>query len=402
MNNKERFAVRQYDSTPPISGVTNEGSDCATRQSTYTFSIFHLPSSRSTFHKLFPLRRTHPLDMFRSHQKFLLRRKLYKTFLSLLIASLCFSEGAVWGEKHENRQPHSAGPWFTGTLLSTRGQTLDQGHAVAEPYVYFTRYGGLYNDNWRIQSATASRTIIQETYFIYGLTSRIDIQIAPQWVENSSEGESLSGFGDFPLQLGFQVLKGRSDSWFPDARVWVQQTFPTGRHSNLPPSTIGLGGTGGGSFATTLGIAVQKAIWLGGDHVFRYRVNATYGFHSPVAVRGFNTYGGGFNTEGQVDPGSVTTLTVAGEYSLTRHLVLALDIGFQTINATHFSGTLGVGLSGEPAIVGAGYSNLLTIAPAMEYNFNQHVGLIAGPWFSLRGRNTSEFFGVVAALYLFL
>ncbi|HEU5093217.1 MAG TPA: hypothetical protein VFT30_11050 [Nitrospira sp.] len=31
-----------------------------------------------------------------------------------------------------------------------------------------------------------------------------------------------------------------------------------------------------------------------------------------------------------------------GEYSLTQHLVLAPDIRFQTINATHFSGTQGL------------------------------------------------------------
>lgn len=323
-----------------------------------------------------------------------------KLFLGLLILCTCFSE-PVRGETAENRQPQPAGPWFTGTLLSTRGLTLDQGRTVVEPYFFFTRYGGLYNDNWRLQSATVSRTIIQQTYFIYGLTNWMDVEIAPQWLHNSTEGESISGFGDFPLQLGFQVLRGGPDSWLPHVRIWVQEIFPTGRYNDLPPSTIGLGGTGGGSFATTVGIGVQKAIWLG-DHVLRCRVNATYGFHSPVTVRGFNAYGGGFGTEGRVDPGSVTTLTVAGEYSLTQHLVLALDIGFQTVNATRFSGTTGVGVDGEPATVGTGYSNLLTIAPAVEYNFNQHVGLIAGPWFSLRGRNATEFFGVVAALYLYL
>ena len=326
---------------------------------------------------------------------------LFKIVLSLLIACVCSSE-AVWGGDSENRQPQPAGPWFTGTLLSTRGRTLDQGRVVVEPYFYFTRYGGLYNDNWRLQSATVSRSIIQQTYFIYGLTSWMDVEIAPQWLENSSGSESLSGFGDFPLQLGFQALRGGSHPWLPDVRVWVQEIFPTGRYTDLGPSTIGLGGTGGGSFATTVGIGVQKAIVLRGNHVFRYRVNATYGFYSSVTVSGFNTYGGGFGTEGRVDPGSVTTLTVAGEYSLTRHVVLALDIGFQTINATHFSGTTGIGVNGEQAMVGRGYGNLLTIAPAVEYNFNQHVGIIAGPWFSLRGRNTSEFFGVVAALYLYM
>lgn len=336
-----------------------------------------------------------------NHERALAGGRLFQTFLSLLLACVCFSE-AVWGGNSENPQPQPAGPWFTGTLLSTRGRTLDQGHVVVEPYFFFTRYGGLYNDSWRLQSATVSRTIIQQTYFIYGLTSRIDVEIAPQWLDNSSKSESLSGFGDLPLQLGFQALRSSPDSWLPDVRIWVQEIFPTGRYNDLGPSTTGLGGTGGGSFATTLGIGVQKAIWLGGDHVFRYRVNATYGFYSPVTVQGFNTYGGGFGTDGRVDPGSVTTLTVAGEYNLTQHLVLAFDIGFQTVNATRFSGTTGVGVSGEQAIVGKGYGNLLTVAPAVEYNFNQHVGLIAGPWFSLRGRNASEFFGVVEALYLYM
>ena len=203
-----------------------------------------------------------------------------------------------------------------------------------------------------------------------------------------------------PLQLGFQVLKGDSDSWHPHVLFWVQEIFPTGRYNDLGPSTVDLGGIGGGSFGTTLGVAMQKALWLGGDHFFRYRLNASYAFYSPLTVRGFNTYGGGFGTDGRVEPGSVTTLTIAGEYTLTRHVVLALDIGFQTINATRFSGTTGVGVNGEPASIGKGYGNLLTLAPAVEYNFNQHIGLIAGPWFSVRGRNTSEFFGVVAALYL--
>lgn len=327
--------------------------------------------------------------------------KLLTIVRGLLVACVCLSESG-WCGNSEIAPHQSSGPWFTGTLLSTRGRTLDQGHLVVQPYLFFTRYGGLYNDNWRLQSATVSRTIIQQTYIIYGVTSRVDVEVAPQWIENSSQGESFSGCGDFPLQLGFQAWRSDSVSWLPDVRIWVQEIFPTGRYTELSPSTTGLEGTGGGSFATTLGIGVQKAIRLGGDHVFRYRVNASYSFYSPVTVREFNTYGGGFGTDGRVEPGSVATLTVAGEYSLTRQWVLALDIGFQTINATHFSGKPGTSVSGGQAIVGRGYGNLLTIAPALEYNFNQHVGLIAGPWFSLRGRNTSEFFGVVAALYLFL
>jgi hypothetical protein len=343
----------------------------------------------------------YPEAMPNNHEHALPAGTRSKFVLSMLISCICLSELGWCGNFETDPYP-SSDPWFTGTLLSTRGRTLDPGRLVVQPYFFYTRYGGLYNDNWRLHSATVSRTIIQQTFFIYGLTNRVDIGIAPQWLENSSSRDSLSGFGDLPVQLGFQVLKGDSDSWVPHVLFWVQEVFPTGRYNDLGPSTVDLGGIGGGSFGTTLGLALQNVLRLAGEHVFRYRLNASYGFYSPVTVHGFNSYGGGFDTTGRVEPGSVTTFTLAGEYTLTRHIVLALDIGFQTINATHFSGTAGLGAQGEPAMVGKGYSNLLSIAPAVEYHFTQHVGLIAGPWFSLRGKNTSEFFGVVAALYMFL
>jgi hypothetical protein len=136
--------------------------------------------------------------------------------------------------------------------------------------------------------------------------------------------------------------------------------------------------------------------------VLRYRLNATYGIYSSVAVQGVNAYGAGFGTMGRVRPGAVSTVTIAGEYSLTRRLVLALDIGFQTVNTTHFSGDPGLDAQGRPALVGRGFSHLITIAPALECSWNQHVGVPVGPWMSVRGRNTSECFGIVAALYCFL
>lgn len=319
--------------------------------------------------------------------------------LCLVVLLLCGIDRAQ-GESAEDGPQVT--PWFTGTLLSTRGTSLGKGHTVIEPYVYYTRYGGLYNDNWRLQSATTSQSLTQQTFFIYGLTDSLDIEIAPQWIGNHARSDSDSGFGDLPVQLGIQAWRSPAQSWLPDVRFWVQEIFPTGRYSDLTPAKADLERTGGGAYATAFGIALQKAIPFGGEHVLRYRFNATYGIYSSVEVRGFNAYGGGFGTAGRITPGSVTTVTVAAEYSLTRRLVLALDIGFQTVNATHFSGDPGLDAQGQPALVGRGASNLVTIAPALEYSWNQHVGVLAGPWMSLSGRNTSEFFGIVAALYFFL
>jgi hypothetical protein len=237
---------------------------------------------------------------------------------------------------------------------------------------------------------------------MYGLTNAIDVAVAPQWIGNHAAHADFVGFGDFPLRVGFQVMRSSADSWRHDIRIWVQETFPTESYNNLSPASEGTSATGGGSYATTLAIAAQKSIELTGDQVFRYRVNATYGFYSPVTVKGFNAYGGGFGTVGRVEPGSVTSWTLSGEYAVTRHVALALDMSFQLNNATHFSGTSGITASGQPATVGKGYSNLITLAPALEYSWNQNLGAIVGPWMSLAGRNTQEFFGFAAAVYLFL
>lgn len=155
---------------------------------------------------------------------------------------------------------------------------------MVAPYFSSTRFGGLYNNNWGAQSANVTRTNVQQTYLMYGVTGRIEVEVAPQGTGNHSGDESSIGFGDFPVALGVQILKDRADSWLSDVRVWVQEIFPTGRYSNLGPTRTGLAGTVGWSYATTLGIAAQKVIWLRGEHFLRYRLNATYGFYSPVTV----------------------------------------------------------------------------------------------------------------------
>lgn len=327
---------------------------------------------------------------------------LIRAGLSVLtvVLACCAFPNIVRGDGSEDRRPILEQPFFTGTLLTQRGSTVSQGNLMIMPYFYSTRFGGLYNNNWRLQSATVTRTNIQQTLLVYGLTSRIDVEIAPQWVGNHAEGKSFVAFGDFPLQVGFQALRERFDTWLPNVRLWVQETFPTGHYTELSPTSEAVAATGGGSFTTTLGLGAQKLFWWTEDHVLRTRLNVTYGFYSPVRVQGFNSYGGGFGTHGRVEPGAVTTVIVAGEYTVTRHVALSLDIGLQVTNATRFSGTTGVGLSGQPATVGGGSKEVITVAPGVEYNWNERIGVIAGPWFSLTGRNTSEFFGVVAALYL--
>lgn len=114
-------------------------------------------------------------------------------------------------------------------------------------------------------------------------------------------------------------------------------------------------------------------------------------------VRGGNAYGGGFGTDGRVHPGATVNVVVAAEYTLTRHWVLAFDVGYFHVGATRFSGTTGVDATGAQAVTGKGAGDLLSLAPAVEYNFTEQLGVIVGPWFSVAARHMSHFVGMVAA-----
>ena len=135
--------------------------------------------------------------------------------------------------------PPPTTPWFTGTLLSTAGRTVTEGHIVINPYGYSTRYGAVYHNSFLAQSAVATRTNIQQTWVTYGVIKGMDLGIGPQWVGNHTAHADFVGFGDFPLRVGFQLMRDLSDSWRQDIRMWVKETFPTGSYNNL--STPGRG-----------------------------------------------------------------------------------------------------------------------------------------------------------------
>ena len=48
-----------------------------------------------------------------------------------------------------------------------------------------------------------------------------------------------------------------------------------------------------------------------------------------------------------------------------------------------------------------GISMPMRVAPAVEYIYNEHLGLIGDPWISVTGRNAGSFVGAVLAVYLF-
>jgi hypothetical protein len=75
-----------------------------------------------------------------------------------------------------------------------------------------------------------------------------------------------------------------------------------------------------------------------------------------------------------------------------------MDATYLTVAASPFQGTAGSNADGSPASVGSLPSQQVTLAPAIEYNFSEHWGLIAGMWFTVHVHNTSNFVSGVIAL----
>jgi hypothetical protein len=109
-----------------------------------------------------------------------------------------------------------------------------------------------------------------------------------------------------------------------------------------------------------------------------------YTVSTVVDVSGFNAYGGGYGTKGRVRPGNKFTADLGYEISLTQRWVFAFDLVYVAQNKTKFHGT-------TISPVGSGFNDNLSLAPALEYNFNDSLGILWGAQFSVYGRNSSNF-----------
>jgi len=267
-----------------------------------------------------------------------------------------------------------------------------------EPYLFVAEDYGSYTNHFKHHTQNTSRTINPQLLISHGFASFFDVKIVPQVFFNKKDGTRSQRFGDFPVILGFQALRDDPHGWRPDLRVTVAEVFPTGQYNKLNPKKNGTDASGGGSFVTRFATNFQKLFAMNSDHWLRLRLNLNMGYSAPVRVRGFNTYGGGFGTEGKVYPGFTFQGIFAFEYTMTQNWVLALDLQNITAAKTRFSGKKGVDSAGNRANIGQGAAIQWSLAPGIEYNFNSRLGIISGVWWSLYGRNSEDFLTYVIAL----
>ncbi len=321
-------------------------------------------------------------------------------FASFALTAAHSDEFSTHTKKEKPKAPEPS-PWLTGPLLTPSGHVIPGGHWNIEPYEFINTNFGTYDRNWHTHSvphnfyAASTQVPIQ-----YGLGHRWDIAFNPAFSWQHTKGASHWVINDMGFGFDYQILGDKQGKWWPAIKLALKGNFPIGRYQKLETDEKGTDIGGTGSWLPTVGIVMSHLYWWGGHIFFAARMNWQYTFPTAVHVRGLNAYGGGHHTAGKVYPGQVLVGQFGFELTLNQRWALAGDIQYQHSTHTRFKGSKG-STAGVPNTVGGPSSEQWSVAPAIEYNWNPYVGVIAGVWFSVAGRNTAEFANAVVAINIY-
>lgn len=301
---------------------------------------------------------------------------------------------------HHQQTETQAVCWNTGPLLCPAFQLCAKGTYNVEPYMYVNSIYGTYNDEWKESSQDYIVQAYSYNLIQLGLSDYFNVSFSPQFFYQSYNDYSVANIGDLPLQAYIGLVKDEPDSKVPGMLLGIKTTVPLGRYKNLSPDGAVADAIGGGSWRPTINYAVGKQISLGGTRFLIVRSYFAYQFINSFKVQGFHAYGGGYKTKGTMKMGAQYTFTASFEYTFSRHGAFAFDFNYQHNNKMTFKGTGGFTDIDDQIIAASNVpsSDQFSIAPAFEYNFNANVGIIAGVWFSIAGRNAEAFFSPTFAL----
>jgi len=264
--------------------------------------------------------------------------------------------------------------WWTGPMLAPNASTLPRGHFLIEPYLYDV-------------VGAHSNGFGSLTYINYGLADRVTVGLIPTAGYNKvSDGPSSSGvgLGDLTLQAQYRLTKFQEGGWIPTTSVVVQETFPSGKYDHLGnhPSD----GLGSGSYTTTAAFYSQTYFWLPNGRILRARLDVSEAFPTTVKVEDASVFGTGAGFRGHAKPSRSSLIDAAGEYSVTRSWVLALDVTYRHEGNTRVTG---VNIP-DPAtvVLNSGTSDGIGFAPAIEYNWKPNLGVLLGTRVIAIGHNT--------------
>jgi len=291
-------------------------------------------------------------------------------------------------------------PWYTGPLLAPSAHLVPPGEFNIQPYLFITNNYAKFDQNAHAKDIPNLHQLNPVFLFQFGMTKWVDGMVTVQGLKNKQSGHSSMNWGDTSGLLGFSFLS--EGPYNPALLLSVKESFPTGKYQHLDTDKNGVDATGSGAYQTTIGFNMSKVVWWLTTHPMNLRLDFAWGIPAMVHVKGYNSYGGGKDTDGKIRVGNSFAADLGYEFSFTQNWVLALDVVYNYSQETKFSGHHGLNAVGTPAVVGGPFSDQLSLAPALEYNLNSSFGFIGGVWFSVWGRNSLKFVsGVLSFTYSF-
>lgn len=292
---------------------------------------------------------------------------------------------------------------FTGPLNAANATSLPAGHWNIEPYVLDSIQYAQFDNDWNSSNTQNSHAYRSVTLLEYGFTDRLTIALLPSFGYNDTDGGSSSHgvqLGDMTLRMQYMIHQFQEGSWLPTVGLSYAQGFPIGKYDGLGDHPAD--GLGSGVLTSTFGLFTQDYFWLPNGRILRARLNFTYTMaDADASVAGVSVYGTGPGFNGQIETGNTFSTDLAFEYSLTRHWAPAIDIVYSHSDGSSTRGTQALNGVTTALRSRSGSSESISVAPAIEYNWNSHYGLIAGADVVVAGRNTAKTVTPQAALNIY-
>lgn len=282
---------------------------------------------------------------------------------------------------------------YTGPLLTPNAAIMPKGLVNIEPYLIYSSSSHFYDDsgNKRRRDIRTSQwqTLVPITV---GMTERIGLQALVGAVHNHAGGQRSSGMRatDTSVRAQFLLWRPSADGLTPAVSLGAIHFFPTGRYDQLGNNV--LNGSGSGIHSDRVDLLIQQSVPMPNGRPLRWRGRVAYDFNpGAVKVRGESVYGTEADFRGTVSPHHAWSASASAEYSVDARWVLVMELAYQRSAAAYVSGqapgnggTIGISRYTPPG-------RTFSIAPAVEYNVNGSLGIIAGVHASLAGRNSGAF-----------
>ena len=285
---------------------------------------------------------------------------------------------------------------YTGALV-TGSPPLPKDMFNIEPYLIDTQVRGQYDEHGNrhdVDGVPDSWTLAVP--MAYGLTDKLTVgaTLTAGYASEQTGGRKWE-MGDTGISAQYLLATGEKHNSALAASI--KQNLTTGRYDELDGHNLAEA-TGSGAPTTQLVLAGQ--MYLLENRNLRARFNV--GWRLPGAdasLDGESAYGTPAGFRGRADLHAASQASVSFEYSFNPQWVAAADLVYEQDRGAHVRGSV-PGLDGTRIAYDQElpFSWRLSVAPAVEYNFTDSVGLIAGAQVSFDGRNSSAFFAPQVAL----